>query len=159
MSKKEDIEKRTEELLAPILDDAGFDLWDVGYVREGQEMYLRVFIDKPGGIMIDDCVDVSRKLSDKLDEEDLIEDAYTLEVSSPGLGRKLVKDREFTRSIGRDVDIKFYRPVDGSKETSGKLVAFDKESVTIEDTGGKAPPNQRSYARSDIATVKLSVDF
>ena len=159
MSKKEDIEKRTEELLAPILDDAGFDLWDVGYVREGQEMYLRVFIDKPGGIMIDDCVDVSRKLSDKLDEDDFIEDAYTLEVSSPGLGRKLVKDREFTRSIGRDVDIKFYRPVDGSKETSGKLVAFDKESVTIEDTGGKAPPNQRSYARSDIATVKLSVDF
>lgn len=159
MSKKEDIEKRTEELLAPILDDAGFDLWDVGYVREGQEMYLRVFIDKPGGIMIDDCVDVSRKLSDKLDEDDFIEDAYTLEVSSPGLGRKLVKDREFTRSIGRDVDIKFYRPLDGSKETSGKLVAFDKESVTIEDTGGKAPPNQRSYARSDIATVKLSVDF
>ncbi|MBO4890538.1 MAG: ribosome maturation factor RimP [Lachnospiraceae bacterium] len=159
MSKKEDIEKRTEELLTPILDDAGFDLWDVGYVREGQEMYLRVFIDKPGGIMIDDCVDVSRKLSDKLDEDDFIEDAYTLEVSSPGLGRKLVKDREFTRSIGRDVDIKFYRPVDGSKETSGKLVAFDKESVTIEDTGGKAPPSQRSYARSDIATVKLSVDF
>ena len=109
--------------------------------------------------MIDDCVDVSRKLSDRLDEDDLIEDAYTLEVSSPGLGRKLVKDREFTRSIGRDVDIKFYRPVDGSKETSGKLVAFDKETVMIEDTGGKAPPEQKSYARSDIATVKLSVDF
>ena len=159
MSKKEDIERRTEELLAPILEESGFDLWDVGYVREGQEMYLRVFIDKPGGIMIDDCVDVSRKLSDRLDEDDLIEDAYTLEVSSPGLGRKLVKDREFTRSIGRDVDIKFYRPVDGSKETSGKLVAFDKETVTIEDTGGKAPPEQKSYARSDIATVKLSVDF
>ena len=159
MSKKEDIERRTEELLAPILEESGFDLWDVGYVREGQEMYLRVFIDKPGGIMIDDCVDVSRKLSDRLDEDDLIEDAYTLEVSSPGLGRKLVKDREFTRSIGRDVDIKFYRPVDGSKETSGKLVAFDKETVTIEDSGGKAPPEQKSYARSDIATVKLSVDF
>ena len=159
MAKKEEIEQRTEALLAPLLEELGFDLWDVGYVREGQEMYLRVFIDKPGGIMIDDCVDVSRKLSDRLDEDDLIEDAYTLEVSSPGLGRKLVKDREFTRSIGRDVDIKFYRPVDGSKETSGKLVAFDKETVTIEDTGGKAPPEQKSYARSDIATVKLSVDF
>ncbi len=159
MSKKEDIEERTEELLAPIIDETGFDLWDVGYVKEGQEMYLRVYIDKPGGITIDDCVDVSRKLSDKLDADDFIEDAYTLEVSSPGLGRKLVKDREFERSIGRDVDIKFYRPVDGSKETCGKLTAFDKDTVTIEETSGKAPPVQKSYARSDIATVRLSVDF
>lgn len=159
MAKKEKIEDRTEQLLAPILDEAGFVLWDVGYVKEGGEYYLRVFIDKEGGIMIDDCVDVSRKLSDLLDAEDLIEEAYTLEVSSPGLGRKLVKDREFTLSIGRDVDIRFYKPVNGSKETSGKLIAFDKDTVTIESSPGKAPPEQQTYDRCDIATVRLSVDF
>ena len=159
MAKKEQIEKRTEELLDPILAEGGYVLWDVGYVKEGAEYYLRAFIDKEGGITIDDCVDVSRKLSDMLDAEDLIDDAYTLEVSSPGLGRKLVKDREYNLSIGRDVDIKFYKPVDGSKETSGKLIAFDKDKITIESSPGKAPPEQKSYDRSEIATVKLSVDF
>lgn len=158
MAGKAEIEKRTGELLMPILDELSFIFWDVEYVKEAGEYYLRVYIDKEGGIMIDDCVDVSRKLSDALDADDFIEDAYTLEVSSPGLGRKLVKDREFDLSIGRDVDIKFYKPVDGSKETSGKLVAYDKETVTIEQSG-KAPPGQRSYPRSDIATVKLSIDF
>ena len=109
--------------------------------------------------MIDDCVDVSRKLSDALDADDFIEDAYTLEVSSPGLGRKLVKDREFDLSLGRDVDIKFYKPIDGSKETSGKLVAYDKETVTIETPPGKAPPETKVFNRNEIATVRLSIDF
>ena len=154
MGKKETIENRTEELLIPILDGSGFDLWDVEYVKTAGEYYLRVYIDKEGGITIDDCVDVSRKLSDELDADDFIEDAYTLEVRSPGLVRKLVKDREFERSIGKDVDLKFYKPVDGAKETSGKLKAFDGTSVTIETDGG-----ERSYDRSMIATVKLSVDF
>ena len=93
MAGKAGIEKRTEELLGPILDSGPFVLWDVEYVKEAGEYYLRVYIDKEGGIMIDDCVDVSRKLSDALDADDFIEDAYTLEVSSPGLGRKLVKVR------------------------------------------------------------------
>ena len=84
-------------------------------------MFLRVYIDKEGGIMIDDCVSVSRRLSDLLDADDFIEDAYTLEVSSPGLGRKLVKDREFNKSIGRDVDIKFYKSVDGVNGTSCRV--------------------------------------
>ncbi|MCR5590092.1 MAG: ribosome maturation factor RimP [Lachnospiraceae bacterium] len=154
MGKKENIENRTEELLMPIIDESGFVLWDVEYVKEAGEYYLRVYIDKEGGITIDDCVDVSRKLSDGLDADDFIEEAYTLEVSSPGLGRKLVKDREFEMSIGRDVDIKFYKPVDGSKEISGTLEAFDKGTVTITGSGGP-----RSFDRSDIAAVKLSVDF
>ncbi len=157
MSKKEDIVSRTEKLLEPILDDLGFDLWDVEYVKEGQDMFLRVAIDKPGGITIDDCVDVSRKLSDALDADDPVDDAYTLEVSSPGLGRKLRRDREFDRSIGRDVDIRFYKPVDGSKDISGKLKAYDKGSVTIE-LPGTSPP-ERSYDRNDIASIKLHVDF
>ncbi len=155
MAKREEIERRVEEILTPILDGFGFELWDVEYVKEGKEYYLRAYIDKEGGIMIDDCVDVSRKLSDILDAEDLIEEAYTLEVSSPGLGRKLVKDKEYERSIGRDVDVKFYRPVDGTKELTGKLTAFDKDTITVEidDIGPKILP------RSDIAMVKLSIDF
>jgi ribosome maturation factor RimP len=120
-------------------------------------MYLRVAIDKPGGVTIDDCVDVSRKLSDALDANDPTDDAYILEVSSPGLGRKLRKDREFERSLGRDVDIKFYKPVDGSKETTGKLVAFDSKTLTIEPAD-PSPPT-RTFGRSEIASVKLHVDF
>ncbi len=158
MSKREEIENRTEIILAPILEESGFELWDVGYVKEGRDMFLRIFIDKPGGITIDDCVSVSRRLSDRLDAEDLIEDAYTLEVSSPGLGRKLVKDREFEKSLGRDVDIRFYKPVDGTKDVTGKLVSFDSSTITI-DAGTGPEEDKRSYSRSDIATVRLSVDF
>ena len=155
MPKREVIEQRTEALLVPILDEAGFDLWDVQYVTENKEYYLRVYIDKEGGITIDDCVDVSRKLSDALDADEFIDDAYTLEVSSPGLGRRLVRDREYDRSIGRDVDVRFYKNIDGTKELTGKLISYDKDTVTIEQDDG----NSRTLNRSDIATVKLSVDF
>ena len=154
MAKREETEARCEKLLEPILDEFGFELWDVAYVKEGRDHFLRVYIDKEGGITIDDCVEVSRRLSDKLDADDFIEDAYTLEVSSPGLGRKLVKDREFERSIGRDVDVKLFTPVDGSKEMTGKLVAFDRDTVTTE-TGGQ----EKVFDRKGIATVKLHVDF
>ncbi|MCR5672721.1 MAG: ribosome maturation factor RimP [Lachnospiraceae bacterium] len=159
MAGKAETERRTEEMLAPILDEFGFILWDVEYVKEGKEYYLRVYIDKEGGITIDDCVDVSRRLSDRLDAEDLIDDAYTLEVSSPGLGRKLVKDREFNMSIGKDVDVKFYKNVDGVKEISGVLDSFDKETVTIIINDKGSPPDPRTFSRSDIATIRLSVDF
>ncbi|MBO4265929.1 MAG: ribosome maturation factor RimP [Lachnospiraceae bacterium] len=155
MPKREVIEQRTEALLAPILEETGYDLWDVQYVSENKEYFLRVYIDKEGGITIDDCVDVSRKLSDALDSDEFIDDAYTLEVSSPGLGRRLVKDREFDRSIGRDVDVRFYKSIDGTKELTGKLISYDKDTVTIETDDG----DLHSLNRSDIATVKLSVDF
>ncbi len=143
-------------MLMPVIEESGFTLWDVEYVKEGAEYYLRAYIDKEGGITIDDCVDVSRKLSDLLDADDLIEDAYTLEVSSPGLGRKLVKDREFSLSLGRDVDIRFYKPYEGSKDISGQLTGFDKDTVTIRlaDSG-----EDMTYERSLIASVRLSVDI
>ena len=124
MSRK-DIEAKTEALLMPILDEFGFELWDVEYVKEGSEYYLRAYIDKEGGITIDDCVDVSRKLSDKLDEDDFIDSEYILEVSSPGLGRTLKSDRDFSKSIGRDTDIKLYKPIDKVKEFEG----IDRKSV------------------------------
>lgn len=154
MSRREEVEAKTEKLLEPILQEFDFYLWDVEYVKEGADYYLRAYIDKEGGITIDDCVNVSRRLSDELDKDEYIDEAYILEVSSPGLGRKLKKDKEFDRSIGRDVDIKFYKPVDGSKETSGKLAGYSKESITIEVDG-----QNKDYARSEIASVKLSLDL
>lgn len=158
MSKREVIEKRTEEMLAPILDELGFTLWDVEYVKEGGEFFLRAYIDKEGGINIDDCVDVSHRLSDALDEDDGIEDAYTLEVSSPGLGRKLVKDRELSLSIGREVDIGFYKPYEGNKEMTGILTAFDKDSITVEADHDKEK-KQYMLKRNEIAVIRLSVRF
>ena len=107
--KKQDIEKRTEELVQDIIDSGGYELWDVEYVKEGSDYYLRVYADKEGGIMIDDCVTISRALEAKLDAEDFIEEAYILEVSSPGLTRKLKKDKDYDRSIGKLVFVKLYK--------------------------------------------------
>ena len=155
MSRREDYEKKTETLILPILDRKGFILWDVEYVKEGADYYLRAYIDKEGGITIDDCVDVSRELSDELDREDFIGDTYILEVSSPGLGRTLKKDRDYERSVGQQIDIKTYKPVNGSKEFSGELVSFGKDTVELRDEAG----NIVTFDRSDIAKANLSVDF
>ena len=154
MSKKENYETKTEELLIPILEGHGFDLWDVEYVKEGSDYYLRAYIDKEGGITIDDCVDVSRALSDELDREDFIEDAYILEVSSPGLGRILKKDKELDKSAGRKVEVKTYKPIDGSKEFTGILKGYDKDSIRIDIDG-----DERDFARSDIAKLSLAVEL
>ena len=109
LSKREDFEQRTEELLIPILEKYEFELVDVEYVKEAGTWYLRAYIDKPGGIAINDCEVVSRELSDLLDQKDFIDDSYILEVSSPGLGRPLKKERDFARSIGAEVEIRTYR--------------------------------------------------
>ena len=100
MSKRETYEQKTEEILIPIVDELGFELVDVEYVKEGSTWYLRTYIDKPGGITIDDCEVVSRRLSDILDEKDYIDEAYIMEVSSPGLGRPLKKEKDYKRSMG-----------------------------------------------------------
>jgi len=154
MSKRDSYEQKTEALIMPILDEFGFELWDVEYVKEGPDYYLRAYIDKEGGITIDDCVDVSRKLSDKLDEDDFIEGEYILEVSSPGLGRALKRDRDFEKSIGREIDLKLYKAVDKVKEFSGILKSYDDEKITvfIED-------KNIEYLRCDLASVKLHVEF
>ena len=101
MAKRETYEQKTEEILLPIVEKNGFELVDVEYVKEGGSWYLRAYIDKPGGINVDDCEIVSRELSDILDEKDFIDEAYILEVSSPGLGRPLKKEKDFKRSLGR----------------------------------------------------------
>ncbi len=155
MSKREDYERRTEALIQPILDRLGFVLWDVEYVKEGADHYLRAYIDKEKGITIDDCVEVSRALSDELDREDFIDEAYILEVSSPGLGRALKKDKDFERSIGQSVDIKTYKPIDGLKQMTGVLLSYDKDSIEISAESGE----KIRIGRSDLAKVNLSVDF
>jgi len=154
MSKRDDIEKKTEALLVPILNEFNFDLWDVEYVKEGAEYYLRAYIDKEGGITIDDCVDVSRKLSDKLDEDDYIDGEYILEVSSPGLGRTLKRERDFEKSIGREVDLKLYKAIDKEKEFTGTLKSYNKDNIEVTIDGA-----DREFLRSDLASVKLHVDF
>jgi ribosome maturation factor RimP len=155
MTKKDVCEKRTEQLLEPLMQEFGFELVDVEYVKEGGSWYLRAYIDKPGGITINDCEAVSRRLSDILDEEEYIEESYTLEVSSPGLGRPLRKDKDFQRSLGEEVDVKLFAAVDHSKEYTGLLKAFDKESVTIELEDG----TQKQFPRNSIALIRLSFDF
>ena len=151
---KRDYESRTEELLTPIAEAVGVSVYDVEYVKEGSDWYLRCYIDKPDGVTIQDCETVSRALSDRLDEEDYIADAYILEVSSPGLGRTLKKDKDLAKSIGQEVEIKTYKPIEKQKEFSGVLRAFDQDTVTIEMQTG-----EMKFDRSDVALIRLALDF
>ena len=112
MTKREEYESKTEALLQPLMEKHNFVLVDVEYVKEGGNYYLRAYIDKEGGITINDCELISRALSDILDEKDFIPDAYILEVSSPGLGRQLKKEKDFRRSLGEEVEIKLYKPME-----------------------------------------------
>ena len=122
MSRREEYEMKTEALITPIVDEKGFELVDVEYVKEGSNWYLRAYVDKEGGITINDLESVSRILSDKLDEEDFISDAYILEVSSPGLGRPLKKDKDFDRNMGNEIEVHLYRAVDRQKQLVGLSV-------------------------------------
>ena len=155
MTKREQYEQKTEEILLPIIEEHGFELVDVEYVKEGSEWYLRAYIDKPGGITIDDCEAVSRKLSDQLDEKDYIEDAYILEVSSPGLGRPLKKEKDYKRSLGAEVEIRTYRMIEKQKEFIGILKGYDENTVTIETGDG----TEKIFDKSDIALIRLAFDF
>lgn len=154
MAKHEDYENKTKELIADILKDAGVELYDVDFEKEGSDWYLRVYIDKEGGVTIDDCEKVSRAFNEVLDKEDYIEETYIFEVSSPGLGRKLKKDVHFEKAIGENVDVKLFKPVDKVKEFSGVLKSFDQNTVTI-----AVEDKEISFNRKDIAIIKLSFDF
>ncbi len=154
MAKKADIENRTEELLGPVAGECGVRIYDVEYVKEGQDHFLRAYIDKEGGVNIGDCESVSRALSDILDREDYIGEAYILEVSSPGLGRKLTKDRHFQNSLGEEVEISFFGKADADRVTEGVLVSADKDSFTVEKDGV-----QSRIVKKDTKTVRLKIDF
>ncbi len=151
--KKVEIEERTESLVLPIVESAGLELWDVEYVKEGSDYYLRVYIDKSGGVNIDDCVLVTKALNEKLDSDDFIEDAYILEVSSPGLTRKLKKDKEFEKSIGKLIRVKLYKAEEGSKEHVGRLKSFAPDKLIIEVDG-----DDISLSRDNISSVRLEYE-
>lgn len=155
MTKREEYELKTEKLLMPLIEKNNFELVDVEYVKEGGNWYLRAYIDKDGGISVDDCELVSRALSDLLDENDFIPDAYILEVSSPGLGRQLKKDKDFARSIDKEVEIKLYKAIDKQKEIVGFLVAYDDDTLTIE----LEDESTINVSRSNIAIIRLAFDF
>lgn len=154
MSKASDYEARTERLILPILERMNFELVDVEYVKEGGIYYLRAYIDKEGGITVNDCEAVAREMNVLLDEEDFIPDSYTFEVSSPGLGRPLKKEKDYVRNMGKEVEIRTYRAINRSKEFYGLLTAYDKASVTIDSEGEKL-----TFERADIALIRQAVHF
>ncbi|MBR2258360.1 MAG: ribosome maturation factor RimP [Blautia sp.] len=155
MSRSKDYVGKAEALLRPIVDSFGFELVDVEFVKEAGTWYLRGYIDKPGGITVNDCEAVSRLFSDRLDEEDFIEESYILEVSSPGLDRPLKKPADFERSLGKAVEVRTFRPIDKQKEFVGTLAAFDESTVTIEDEAGL----RKTFEKKDIALIRLAVFF
>ncbi len=138
-------------LALPIVERAGCTLWDVEYVKEAGEWFLRVYIDRDGGVDIDCCEAVSRPLSDALDEADPIQGSYTFEVSSAGLDRALKKPEHFEQCMGRTVDLKLYRPIDGRKEVTGALTAYDD--------GGAVSVDGIRFEKKDVAQVRLHVEF
>lgn len=155
MAKHDEYEQKTEKLLEPILTANHFELYDIEYVKEGGNWFLRAYIDKENGITVDDCELVSRALSDLLDKHDFIPDSYILEVSSPGLGRQLKRDKHFEKSIGEEVEIKLYKAVNKRKDFVGVLTAFDQNNLTIE----LEDETTMIFPRADIATVRLAFDF
>ena len=161
MSKRDTYEAKFEQILLPITEKIGVQIYDVEYVKEGTDWYLRAYIDKEGGVTIDDCEKVSREASEVMDQEDFIEDAYILEVSSPGLGRTLKKDKHLEKSIGQKVEIKTYKPIEKQKEFSGVLEKFDSESITIslEETEKQGNGKKMTFARGDVALIRLAFDF
>ena len=155
MRKRESYESQAEALLQPIVDRLGFELVDVEYVKEGSTWYLRAYVDKEGGITINDCEAVSRAFSEKLDEKDFIDEAYIMEVSSPGLGRPLKKEKDFARSIGKEVEIRTFRPINHEKEFYGILTAYDADRMTVRAEDGE----EQIFERKDIALIRLAFDF
>ena len=155
MSKRKDVEAKTEELVMPLIDEKDFEFVDCEFVKEGNNYYLRVFVDKPGGITIDDLESISRPLSDKLDEKDFIEEQYILEVSSPGLGRPMKKDRDFERNLEKVVEVHLYKAIDGEKMLVGALKAYDEDTITIESEEG----NEINIGRADASLVREYIEF
>ena len=155
MSKASSYEAKTEEMIQPILDRMQFELVDVEYVKEGGSWYLRAYIDKEGGITVNDCEAVAREMNVLLDEADFIPDSYIVEVSSPGLGRPLKKEKDYIRNMNQEVEIRTYRAINKSKEFYGLLRAYDDSSVTIETE----EEDTLVFQKKDIALIRQAVRF
>ena len=152
---KKNIATEIEKLVLPITDANGLELVDVEYVKEGGEFFLRVYIDKEGGVSLNECELVTRALNPILDEKDPIKDNYYLEVSSPGLDRPLKKDKDFVRYQGRDVEIKLYKPINGAKMHEGELVGLTEDNnikVIIDN-------EEVEFNKKDVALIRLAIKF
>lgn len=148
------ITDKVTELAKPVVEEEGCSLWDVEYVREAGSWFLRIFIDKDGGVGIDDCERISRRLDPILDEADPIPDSYVFEVGSAGAERELKRPGDFEQFMGSEVEVRLYQPVNGCKVYVGALSGYDNGRVTV--TGGK---NEVSFDKSQIALVKLHVSI
>lgn len=151
--KRDAVEEFVSGVVETIIESTELELVDVEYVHE-REWYLRVFLDKEGGIDLDDCQMVSEKLSEVLDAKDPIKENYLLEVSSPGLDRVLKKEKDFIRYRGRDVDIQLFKPIDGKKQYTGSLQGYSDETITIQ-----VQENTIDLERAAIAQIRLHLDF
>ena len=149
------IAETVEGYISPYFSDTIYELCDVEFVKEGPNWYLRIFSDKEGGIAIDDCEIISRAVDAILDTKDPIEQAYILEVSSPGIDRPLKKKADYEKYAGRIVDVKLYKPVDGEKEFQGKLIGLKSDDIAIENDAGK----EIVFKRADVALCRLAVIF
>lgn len=153
MAKGSNTEQKVLPYLEPIAAENAVELVDLEFVKEGANWYLRVYIDKEGGVTIDDCEAVSRALEAKLDADDPIEQAYILEVSSPGIDRPLKKDADFVKYQGETVDVKLYKAKDGRKQFQGKLLGLAEDVLSIEEEDGET----LAFERKDVASVRLAV--
>lgn len=153
--KKSEIVDRVEKMVTAITDEKGYEMVDVEYVKEAGQFYLRVVVDKEGGISLNECEEVSRGLSPKLDENDFIKENYYLEVSSPGIDRALKRDKEFVKYKGRDVEIKLYKAIDGVKQFEGELVGLDEENNIVVIINNE----EMKFNRKDVAIIRLAIKF
>ncbi len=154
MAKGSNTVKTVWEIVEPYALQLGLRIWDIRFLKEGASWYLRIFIDKDGGVSIDDCVELSHLIDKPLDEKDPIEQAYFLEVSSPGVERDLVRDEHFSANIGAEVKVKMIRPVDGKREFTGVLEDYSDGNITIrlEDESGF------TFTKKEASWIKLD-DF
>ena len=148
------ITEQVWQLAEPVVQSAGCSLWDVEYVREGGERFLRVYLDKPGGVNISDCEAVSRALDPILDEADPIPDRYNFEVCSAGLERALKRESDFRQFMGSAVTVKLYKPRNGAKEFTGTLTGYENGDVTLELRG-----QAHTFTKAEVAQTRLHVDF
>ena len=155
MGRSESYEAKTEQLIQPLIDANNFELVDVEFVKEGSDWYLRVYIDKDGGITVDDCELISRAFNEILDREDYISEQYIFEVSSPGLMRPLKKEKDYVRSMGREVEVRLYKAIDRQKEFTGALKAYDADTVTIE----LDDETLKTFEKGEIALIRQAFDF
>ena len=146
--------KRVEEIITPYAKELGLEIWDIRFAKEGSDWYLRIFIDKDGGISIDDCVDLTHAVSAPLDEEDPIPQAYTLEVSSPGVERELTRKEHFEKYIGSAIFLRTIRAIDGVRDFKGTLSAYENNQITVVLPDG----NNLTLDKKETVFVKLD-DF